>query len=90
MTADFFFFVVVDCCNIEVVFNIKIPQQQSLIKMQLLPLLQNLKINTATYFLVFFLQMMRLTFRIMSQGKTRRTWDHLKTQHNKSFPLFQL
>lgn len=71
ITADFF----VDCFNTEAVFNIRIPQQQSLIKMQSLALLQNLKINTTTYFLLHLLQMMRLTFRIMSRGKPRRTWD---------------
>lgn len=39
--------------------------------MQSFTLLQNLKINTTTYFLVYLLQVMRLTFRIMSRGKAR-------------------
>lgn len=56
--------------------------------MQSLALLQNLKINTTTYFLLYLLQMMRLTFRIMSRGKTRRTWDTILRSNTTNHFLF--
>lgn len=55
--------------TLELYSTLLFPPQQSLIRIQSLPLLQKLKINTGTYFWVFLLQMMRLTFRIVAQGK---------------------
>lgn len=85
--AVFFF---ADCFNTEVVFYIKIPQRQSLINLQSLLHQRCCDMFLFFVFLVRLFQMMRLTFRIISRGKTRRTWDHFKIPHNKSLPLVQL